>query len=147
MSRGHDWSADHWSFGVLIYEMLIGLGPFYREGMDQMTLFQRIVEVEYDEPEGVSALAKDIIGKLLQKEPLQRLGSLSGGEEDILQHPWFSGLDLSVMRARQAKAPWVPNVKDPLDTSCFDNWDDLVDKMTEDIPPLRPKDAALFKNF
>jgi hypothetical protein len=51
------------------------------------------------------------------------------------------------MRARQAKVPWVPNVKDPLDTSCFDDWDDLVDKMTEDIPPLRPKDAALFKNF
>ena len=24
MTRGHDWSADHWSFGVLIYEMLTG---------------------------------------------------------------------------------------------------------------------------
>lgn len=24
MSRGHDWSADHWSFGVLIYDMITG---------------------------------------------------------------------------------------------------------------------------
>ena len=24
MSRGHDWSADHWSFGVLIYDMAMG---------------------------------------------------------------------------------------------------------------------------
>ena len=44
-----------------------------------MTLFQRIVEVDYDEPTGVSSDARDIISRLLQKEPLQRLGSLSRG--------------------------------------------------------------------
>lgn len=112
-----------------------------------MTLFQRIVEVDYDEPTGVSSDAKDIISRLLQKEPLQRLGSLSRGEEDILEHPWFKELDLTCLRSKMVEAPWIPKVKDPLDTSCFDNWDDLVDKMTEDVPDLSPKDAALFKKF
>ena len=35
-NRGHDHGADHWSFAVLLYEMLTGRTPFYRKGMDQI---------------------------------------------------------------------------------------------------------------
>jgi len=147
MTRGHDWSADHWSFGVLIYDMLTGSNPFFYEGMDQMALFHAIVEEPYDEPKGASPEAKDMISKLLVKEPDHRLGSLSRGEEDILEHPWFAFLDLGKLRQRQTPAPWVPKVKDPLDSSCFDDWDHLVDKMVENIPDLEPNDAALFDKF
>ena len=112
-----------------------------------MTLFQSIVEEKHADPEGASPEAKDILTKLLEKEPLQRLGSLSRGEQDILEHAWFSGLDIGAMRRRQVKAPWVPVVQDHLDTSCFDDWDHLVDKMGEELPELEPKDAALFNAF
>jgi serine/threonine protein kinase len=124
-----------------------GTGPFYEEGMDQMTLFQCIVAAEYEEPVGVSSAAKDIVAKLLQKEPLQRLGSLSRGEEDILNHSWFRDLDLAAIHGKKAKAPWIPQVKDALDTSCFDDWDDIIDKACEDIPDLSRKDAAMFDKF
>ena len=147
MTRGHDWSADHWSLGILIYYMITGKNPFYYAGMDQMKLFQSIVEDDYDDPEEASEGAKDIIAGLLVKEPLQRLGSLSGGEQDILDHYWFKDLDLAAMRRKTVKAPWVPGVKDPLDTGCFDDWDHLVDKMAEDLPVLKPKEAALFEKF
>ena len=112
-----------------------------------MTLFQSIVEDEYKPPKEASKDAKDIIAGLLEKEPLQRLGNLSNGEQDILDHRWFRDLDLVAMRRRKAKAPWVPKVKDPLDTKCFDDWDHLIDKMADDVPELRPKHAALFKAF
>ena len=112
-----------------------------------MALFQSIVEDDYAEPAEASNDAKDMIAALLEKEPLQRLGSLSGGEQDILDHPWFGDLDLAAMRRRKAKAPWLPPVKDPLDTACFDDWDHLVDKMAEELPELEPKQAALFEKF
>lgn len=135
------------SFQEVFLTRNTGKNPFYYEGMDQMTLFQSIVEDKHEEPEEASEAAKDIIAGLLVKEPLQRLGSLSGGEQDILDHPWFGDLDLADMRVRKAKAPWVPPVQDPLDTTCFDDWEHLVDKMAEDLPDLEPKDAALFERF
>ena len=47
LNRGHNWGADHWSLGVLTFEMLAGYTPFYKEGMDQMELFRAIVKGRY----------------------------------------------------------------------------------------------------
>lgn len=172
MSSGHDWSADHWSFGILVYEMVTGtlnnrllgrfsrillirltpsfstgLNPFFYEGMDQMTLYHSIVEDDFMEPKGAGDAVTDLISKLLEKDPVQRIGSWARGELDILEHPWFAELDLSEIRAKQVEAPWVPPLKDPLDTSCFDDWDHLVDKMVEGSPDLPPSDQELFAEF
>ena len=42
LNRGHDKGADHWSFGVLTYEMIEGTTPFYTPGIGQIKAFQRI---------------------------------------------------------------------------------------------------------
>ena len=36
IGEGHDKNADWWSFGILIYEMLCGLPPFYVENLERM---------------------------------------------------------------------------------------------------------------
>lgn len=112
-----------------------------------MSLFQSIVEDDYKEPEDASFHARDIISKLLEKDPTRRLGSLVRGEQDILEHPWFHGLDLASLRAKETKAPWSPRVNDLFDTSNFDDWDHLEDKMDEKLYDLSPKDEALFDDF
>jgi serine/threonine protein kinase len=129
---------------VLHYE---GLNPFFFEGMSQMHLYHSIVEDVPMDAKGASENAKDLINKLLQKDPAERLGSLAKGELDILEHPWFAGLDLLDLRRRLTPAPWVAKLKHALDTSCFDDWDHLVDKMAEGSPDLLDSEQALFKDF
>jgi serine/threonine protein kinase len=149
MTRGHDISADHWSYGILVYEMLTGENPFYYSGMDQMTLFRCIVQDDYEpiERDDVSYQAQDIIDKLLEKDPRQRLGSLARGEQDILEHKWFRGMKLDSMRKRKEKAPWIPDIQDPLDSSMFEDWSHIEDKTDRTYPPLSLDDELLLKNW
>ena len=51
LSKGHDAGVDIWAFGVLLFEMIYGYSPFYSEGVDQVTLFKRIVQVHDDDIE------------------------------------------------------------------------------------------------
>ena len=148
LSRGHTFSADHWSFGILVYEMICGESPFYTYGIDQEDLYRSIIEDDYDPPMYASMDACDLIDRLLVKDPLVRLGSLSGGESDILCHNWFKGLDSHAVRKRTIKAPWIPQLSgDPFDSRHFDDWSDLEDKTTEEYPELEPHEAAMFDNF
>jgi serine/threonine protein kinase len=148
MQRGHGVSADHWSLGILIYELVSGLNPFQYEGVDQITLFASICQDDYDDPRDASVTVIDLIRKLLMKDPTQRLGSLARGEQDILEHPWFDGLDPSALRTRQSSyVPWVPTIKDPLDTSNFDDWSHLEDKTSKPQEPLSEESRVLFESF
>ena len=41
---GYDKSSDWWSLGILVYEMLFGLPPFYHKNQQEM--FSRIKKCE-----------------------------------------------------------------------------------------------------
>jgi CRP-like cAMP-binding protein len=146
-SRGHSCSVDHWALGVITYEALTGLNPFFEEGMDQTTLYKSIVQDHYPYPDEASAIAADFIEKLLIKDPNQRLGSLAGGEDDLFAHEWLERFDLERLRKRELVAPWVPECRDALDTSNFADWSDVGDKTIEKYPPLSLKDQNLFEGF
>jgi hypothetical protein len=146
-NRGHNWAADHWSLGILIYEMLSDSSPFFEEEIEQMELFRSIVEDDFLPLKGISNAARELIDQLLEKDPTNRLGSLAHGERAILQHGWFQGLSPTKMRQRDLKAPWVPSTDDPFDTSNFDDWSDLEDTMLHSGRKLDHKEAAMFENF
>ena len=147
LNRGHNWGADHWSLGVLIYEMVTGDQPFYTDGMQQMDLFRAIVKGQFEMPRTISASGESMLQGLLTRVPSQRLGSLSGGEDDIPAHAWFADLDFEMLRSQSMKAPFVPKIKNPLDVSNFDNWNHLKDKTKKKFPKLTPKEAQIFAEF
>ena len=106
---GHNQAVDWWALGVLLYEMVSGEHPFYVDGMDQIAVFECIALDDYAPiPATPSKGVLDLIEGFLVKDPSQRLGSLSGREKDIIEHPYFSGLDLPNLRSRKVKAPWLP---------------------------------------
>ena len=116
MNRGHGLSADNWSLGVLIYEMTEGENPFYYDGMDQMALFQAICQENYYAlPDDTSKATRDLIDRLLQKDPTQRLGTMR--EQEILSHAYFSDVDFPSLRKKKVVAPWIP---DPFSLSADD---------------------------
>lgn len=77
--------------GVLIFEFLEGIPPYYDHDKD--TLFSNILNNEIEVPEDVSFEAKDLIRKLLCKDPTKRLGF--SGAHEIKAHPWFKGINWS----------------------------------------------------
>jgi len=149
LNRGHDKGADHWSYGVLIHEMIAGQTPFFQDGMDQMALFRAICNAEYRfPPPGVlSQQVEDLLKRLFVLDPAQRLGSLAAGIDEIYAHEWYDSINFSDIRHKEAKAPWVPDINDPLDSSNFENWDHLQDKTLAKRPPLPPQYQSVFEEF
>jgi serine/threonine protein kinase len=151
LNRGHDMGADHWSLACMIFEMICGATPFYKDGMDQLSLFRAVVKGQFKFPKSrkeiFSEKSKDLITRMLVVDPHRRLGSLAGGEKDIFRAAWFEEINFDKLKRKELKAPWVPKIKDPLDTSNFENWDHLDDKAKAKDPPISAKDEEIFKDF
>ncbi|CEI87079.1 Putative AGC/PDK1 protein kinase [Rhizopus microsporus] len=82
--------ADYWAFGCVIYQMLSGKSPF--KAPTDYLIFQKIKNLEYTMPDNFPEVAKDIIRRLLVKNPRERLGA-GGKIDDIKQHPFFENID------------------------------------------------------
>ena len=74
--------------------MVVGQPPFYSE--NRALVDKRIVSGDFEFPDmlGLTTDCKDLITKLLTKNPLQRLGKQNDAK-DIIKHPWFKGFDFS----------------------------------------------------
>lgn len=73
---------DAWSCGIILYLLLTGTLPFQNEDMTQ--LYEQINRCRVDYPSWMPPDAKDLISKLLEKDPDRRFSL-----EQVKQHPWF----------------------------------------------------------
>jgi len=73
--QGHGLTVDWWTLGVLIYEMMFSIPPFYNK--DHRTMFSAIAFNNLKFPDKIEATAecKSIIEGLLVKDPALRLGA------------------------------------------------------------------------
>jgi protein kinase A len=149
LSKGHDKGVDYWALGIMIYEMLAGRTPFFDQSSNQVTLFKKIVQARYSFPHGgvVNSTAQDLVQKLVVRRQANRLGCLSRGDADIRDHEWFSSIDVHKLLKKEIRAPWVPRIKDPLDSSHFASYRELEQEASPNHPALTAAQQAQFKGF
>ena len=113
IGNGHDYTVDWWALGILIYEMIVGIPPFFHRNKHRMYFLIREGPVNFPDPVRhkitVSADAQDLIVKLLDKNRKTRLGA--NGMEEILSHKWFEDIDRDKLLAKQLDPPYVPQTK------------------------------------
>ncbi|XP_027843851.2 serine/threonine-protein kinase N2 isoform X2 [Aphis gossypii] len=134
-------SVDWWSFGILLYEMLVGKSPF--SGCDEDALFWSICNEQPQYPRYLSVDSKSVLVALLDKDASKRLGSLEANHsaEDVIRHPFFSSMDWSKLERRELEPPYLPRVYHPLDTHYFDKH------FTKEKPRLTPVEKTILQSM
>lgn len=74
--------ADIWALGVILYMIVCGHHPF-RQATESETL-AKVMDIQYEFPDHVSEDFKDLVGRIIQREPSDRATL-----QEIMSHPWL----------------------------------------------------------
>jgi len=126
---GHDKAVDWWSLGILLYELTVGIPPFYSQNVNEM--YNKIQHGVLRFPPFLSENCKNLIVQLLNRDPKKRLGS-KDDVQDIKIHPFFKAISWEKMMKKEIDPPYKPKTKSTTDTSNFDGTftsEPVVDSM------------------
>ncbi|XP_015589189.1 3-phosphoinositide-dependent protein kinase 1 isoform X1 [Cephus cinctus] len=101
-------ASDLWALGCIVYQMVAGLPPF--RSRSEYMIFQKIMKLEYEIPDGFCDLARSLVSQLLVLEPTERLGALDehgAGYPSIRAHDFFKGMDFETLH-EQTPPPIYP---------------------------------------
>lgn len=124
--EGYNKTVDWWTLGVLLYEMLTGLPPFYDEVTNEM--YRKILTAPLNFPgyDVVPPAAKDLLTKLLNRNPAERLGA--NGSMEIKSHPFFHGIDWKKLLQRKYEPTFKPHVVSFKPTSLHSHYQPPLNK-------------------
>lgn len=124
-----------------MYESLVGYPPFYAE--DPMSTCRKIVNwkrtLVFPPEAQLSEEAKDLILKLITAAPTRLTFP------ELQQHAFFKGVDWN--KIRSTKAPIIPQLSGPTDTSHFDTFADEEEEFVDELPSVPTAVAAPFDGF
>jgi serum/glucocorticoid-regulated kinase 2 len=146
---GHDKAVDWWAVGILLYELAVGMPPFYHNNVNEM--YNRIQTATPKFPPQMSEACRDLIHCLLVRNPQKRFGSQNDWDE-IKRHPFFASLDLNKLLRKEIDVPYKPKLQtgSATDTSQFDKeFTDLpaVDSVVESSHLAAGLDQNMFQGF
>ena len=131
-------AVDWWCLGVVTYEMLYGLPPFYSRDVAQM--YHDILNKPLHMKETISHRARHLLAGLLEKDKTKRLGSGPEDVEEIKTHPFFRSINWDDLYNKRYEPPFIPNVSGDLDLRYFDP------EFTEEVvaaTPSPPKEGGI----
>ena len=105
-------AVDWWSLGILGFDLLTGSSPF--QANNDMKIKEKIVKAKVAMPYFMSVDAKDLLTRLLRKEPKKRLGANMPKDLQIIKgHRFFRKIDWVKLNRRELDPPIKPLITDP----------------------------------
>jgi serum/glucocorticoid-regulated kinase 2 len=101
---GHGFCVDYWGLGMLVYEMMTGLPPWYTT--DRAKLFRRLKTAPLDIPSYFTSHSASCVTQLLERDPRRRLGV--SGIRMSMEHEFFRSINWRALYARRVEAPIRP---------------------------------------
>ena len=147
---GHDKGVDWWALGVLIYEMLIGVTPFFNKNKNILLTKIKTAKVVFPDRKrykiDYSDQMMDLIVKLLEKDKNKRLGSGKDDWFEVLQHPVFKDIDISKLEKKEIEPPFKPSIS-KTDLSKYFNVDESKAVMDDTYIPRENRKIVQQSDF
>ncbi|KAJ5287517.1 Serine/threonine-protein kinase psk1 [Penicillium angulare] len=137
-SKPYGKACDWWSLGALGYDLLTGSPPF--RANNHTKLQEKIIKQKLVMPYFLGPDAKDLLIRLLRKDPAKRLGyHMPKDLITIKKHRFFRKIDWAALERRELQPPIQPIVTDPA----------LAENFSGDFTslPLSPTVANGFDDF
>ena len=112
LGQDYGTAVDWWSFGALGFDLLTGAPPF--QANNHARIQEKILKSKLSLPFFLSPDAKDLLTRLLRKEPKKRLGGCMPRDlQAIKKHRFFRKIDWKKLERREMEPPIKPLITDP----------------------------------
>ena len=110
--QSYDTAVDWWSLGIMGFDLLTGSSPFHAN--NDLKIKEKIIKAKPVLPYFMSMDAKDLLTRLLRKEPKKRLGAHMPKDMQLIKgHRFFRKIDWPKLDRREIEPPIKPCVTDP----------------------------------
>nr|KAJ3420716.1 hypothetical protein HK105_005349 [Polyrhizophydium stewartii] len=142
--KRYTYAVDWWALGVVMFECFYGIKPFRGEDDRQVSHIIKNKDVDFPKDKGLrgsakpdaSPMLKDIIFRLLTKDPQNRIGGTSSTafKDAIFQEEFFSGINWEMLYERKILPDFIPDMtKNNFEAA------PALEELLYDSAPLTPK--------
>ena len=150
INKPHDFAADYFALGVIVYELMMGERPY--QGRNRKEIREQMFSIEIkldndDLPEDWEDYnIIDFINSLLIRKKRKRLGSKNANE--VKNHPYFQNINWSQIESMTMESPFVFDTEDNFDDSYAQQQEnDSIYDGKKELYILEVNESMNFKDF
>ena len=150
INKPHDFAADYFALGVIVYELMLGERPYLGKNRKEIReqMFSLEIQLDNDDlPEDwVDDNIIDFINHLLVRKKKKRLGYKS--DVEVKNHPYFKNIPWAELENMTFESPFVFDTEDNFDDSYAQKQDnDSIYEGNKELYIFDVNNSLIFKDF